>query len=296
MFINANLFGVLKNGEEDTVVQVKLDRKTQKIVNDHFNSLMEEYIGEDIEVIPFEGSYKPDSDQIFEIDNYQLNENFINAIKATESVELFTPTTDNIRNLKFIFIGKFLDETSTILFQKIKPDQYITNKGISLLAKNSTFRVISDIGISISSKVDLIYIDKKLYFKSYTCARQIFDLSIYYRIATDCEVDSFTAESSLSFVSKESFVETADSWVRRKLSMISDIGVFKNFNVTQILKIAKDNDFEINTIGNGKSKKIVIPENKAEMKSILKFLDEDIYKGYFSKNTYETNSKRRYKK
>lgn len=296
MFTNANLFGVLKNGEEDAIVQIKLDRDTQKIVNNHFTVLLEEYLSDNLEVIPFEGSYKPDNDQIFEIENYSINEDFINAVKATESVELFTPTVGNIKDLKFIFIGKIVDETLTIVFQKIKPDQYITNKGISLLAKNNTFRVISDIGISISSKVDLVYNDKKLYFKSYTCARQIFDLSVYYRTATDCEVDNFTKESSLSFVSKEYFVENADTWVRRKLSMISDIGVFEKFNVDQIIEIAADNDFELNTVGKGKSKKIIIPENKADMKSILKFLDEDIYKGYFSKNTYETNSKRRYRK
>lgn len=296
MFKNSNLYGLLKEDSIEKVVQIKIDRKTQAVVNEHFGAIYNEYIRLHSDIIAFEGSYKPDHNQLFEIDNFTVNAEILQAINATESVDLFNPTAENIKELKFIFIATSDSDKPIIVFQKIKPDQYITTKGISLLAKKNTFRVVSEIGISISSKIDLIYDNGKILFNSYTCARQIFDLSNFYRIATDCEVESFSKVKALSFVNREMFVENADTWVRRKLSLINDINVFEEFSVDEIVEIAKENDFQINTITQKKLKKIVVPEDKAEMKNLLKFLDEDIYKGYFTKNTYETNSKRKYKK
>lgn len=81
----------------------------------------------------------------------------------------------------------------------------------------------------------------------------------------------------------------ADTWIRRKIAAIDDSGVLKNNKASAIKKLAQNCGLEI-TIEN---KKIVIPEDKKKLKEILGFLDEEVYKGVFTEDTYITNSKRK---
>jgi len=81
----------------------------------------------------------------------------------------------------------------------------------------------------------------------------------------------------------------ADTWIRRKIAAINDSDVLQNNTVAKIKKLAQRCRFEIN-IENGK---IEIPVDKKKLKEILGFLDNEVYKGAFSEETYITNSKRK---
>lgn len=74
--------------------------------------------------------------------------------------------------------------------------------------------------------------------------------------------------------------------------MINDSGVLENNTAAKIKKLAKSAGIEIVV----EDKKIVLPDDKEELKMVLRFLDEEAYKGPFSNNTYLANSKRRVKK
>ena len=74
--------------------------------------------------------------------------------------------------------------------------------------------------------------------------------------------------------------------------MINDSGVLENNAAAKIKKLAKSAGIEIVV----EDKKIVLPDDKEELKIVLRFLDEEAYKGPFSNNTYLANSKRRVKK
>ncbi len=71
--------------------------------------------------------------------------------------------------------------------------------------------------------------------------------------------------------------------------MANDSGVLQNNKASEIRKLAQDCGLEI-TVEN---EKIVIPADKKKLKELLGFLDEEVYKGVFSEDTYITNSKRK---
>ena len=71
-----------------------------------------------------------------------------------------------------------------------------------------------------------------------------------------------------------------DSW-------IIDTGILKDYNSKEIKKIGQNVGINIKI----KNDKIVIPSDKKELKELFSFLDESIYKGYFTNNIYSTNSK-----
>ena len=70
--------------------------------------------------------------------------------------------------------------------------------------------------------------------------------------------------------------------------MINDSKVLENFPVADIVRRASKVGVKIAANGG----KIVLPNDKKLVKVILGFLDEEAYKGPFSKNTYLANSKR----
>lgn len=139
--------------------------------------------------------------------------------------------------------------------------------------------------------MDCFYIDGELLFSSFYFARQIFDLSGYYRSATNQEVASFTANNQFDFENAEAFETMANTSIRRKIAMINNSGVLDNHSASEIKRLAHQAGIDISV----EKKKIVIPNDKEQIKVILGFLDEEAYKGPFTQVTYLANSKRKVK-
>lgn len=110
----------------------------------------------------------------------------------------------------------------------------------------------------------------------------------YYREATHGEVERFTQMKELAMDNAEIFIGQADSRVRKKIASIMDSKVLEKYSARDIQRIGGQTGINVVI----RDKKIVIPTDKKQMKIILGFLDEEVYKGYFSNATYITNSKR----
>ena len=70
-----------------------------------------------------------------------------------------------------------------------------------------------------------------------------------------------------------------------------DSKVLEKYPAKEIKRIGENTGVSILVKGN----KIVIPKEKKQMKILLGFLDEEVYKGVFSNDTYIANSKRNIK-
>jgi hypothetical protein len=128
-------------------------------------------------------------------------------------------------------------------------------------------------------------------FSSYHFAKQVLDLSEYYRIASTLDVRDFVSSQIVAMDEAAEFVDQANTWERRKIASINDSGILQQYTATKIKTLAKQSGLVIDVV----NKKIVLPSNKAERRIILGFLDEEVYKGAFSQTLYQTNSKRKAK-
>ena len=86
----------------------------------------------------------------------------------------------------------------------------------------------------------------------------------------------------------DEFVTTANSWERRKIAAINDAGTLSRFTASEIKNKAKKSGVQIRVSGG----KIVLPTDRAERRVVLAFLDEEVYKGPFSEQVFQTNSKK----
>lgn len=296
-FSNSVLFAWMDT--KDKSIQIKRvieDRNTQVALNNLFNDASDNMVSGKTPVV-FDGKYTPDpdgTDYLF-IDGFSLPEEIVSAIKNPQALEALEPEKNVIPKIKALFIGSHsvVDGVDTYLaaFQKFKSDQYISAAKIHLFLSGDTFVADNRVGLTIGKHIDCLFADNKLQFTSFFFARQVFDLSKYYREATDSDIIDFIEDEAIEMEEGEEFSKTANSWERRKIASIMDSGVLKNYTATRIKSIAKQTGIELAVV----NKQIVIPSDKAERRIVLGFLDEEVYKGAFSQTIYQTNSKRKAK-
>lgn len=287
MFENASVMVLLQDKGELEVCKIETDRKTQAVICQSYAAACSLML-DGTEHISFDGNYSPSADETLYISDFALDERIKDAVETPAGIDSFVPDEANRDRIKAVFVGEINDGKLVIAFQKFKKEQYISVKGINLFFDKETFVQEKRFGISISEEIDCIYEDGRLLFQSLFMARQIFNLTKYYREATQGEVERFTQMKELAFDNAEVFIGQADSRIRKKIASIMDSGVLEKFSARDIQRIGRKIGFDITV----RNKKIVIPADKKKLKYILGFLEEEVYKGSFSNATYITNSKR----
>lgn len=278
--------------EQQPIRRIEIDANTQeslcKMLADAAAGLIN-----DKEKVEFDGSYKPDQDEFLCISNIQLPDEIKDAIRDPLGVSAYESVNGEYPAIKAIFVGELTegDETEKfdVAFQRFRREQYISTNSINLFWSNNSFRREKEFGLSISDSVDCYYTDEQLLFTSFFFARQVFDLSGFYRSATTPEVVAFTSNDILSIENADAFEAMANTSIRRKIAMINDSGVLQSFSAIEIKRLVQKAGIDLTV----KNKQIVIPNNKEQVKVILGFLDEEAYKGPFSQNTFLANSKRK---
>ena len=294
MFENSSIMAI-KADDPSQILRLELDGDTQQSIDQTFEDavadMMESKAG-----VPFDGSYKPNEDELLFIDHFALPDEIKEAIRNPMGVTAYQKEGECFPAIKAIFVGTCMRsngyENFQVAFQRFRKEQYISTKGFNLYFTNNTFRRERNYGISVSDRVDCYYADGKLQFTSYFYAKQIFDLREFYRSATDQEVETFASNDLLFIENPEKFKAMADTWVRRKIASINDTGVLNQYSASQIKKLAEKSGVDIEE-QNGR---VVLPSEKEQIKIVLGFLDEEAYRGPFSKITYLANSKRKIKK
>ena len=292
MFDNSSLMVLLNDGSENPVQLLEVDKTTQAAICRSFADAAVPLLSGK-QIIPFDGSYKPNEDEGLSICNFHLSEAILDAVRNPLGLQTFSYNSAAEPDIRAILVGERTEadntEIFTIAFQRFRKEQYLSTKKFSLFFEENTFKRESRWGIGITDMVDCVFTQTELRFSSYFYARQVFDLSDYYRSATDDEVQNFNGLDLISIADKEQFQSMADTWIRRKIAAINDSGVLKNNTAAKIKKLALSCGLEV-TVEN---KKLVLPTNKKKLKEILGFLDDEVYKGAFTEETYITNSKRK---
>lgn len=250
----------------------------------------EQYAQEEIE---FDGKYKPDDGEILCINNYDDIDDLALAIENPLSIEKVDPTEDFFGEIKSLFTGYVLEDGSVkILLQNFDRRRIISTNGLSIFHSANVYKKIEGIGLTVDHKLTATLESGKLRFFSFHNTRQMFDLSEYYKIATDEDVLEFAELDMVQATNTDQLVEMSDSWVRRKISLIQQSGILQSVPINEMKAVATEFNIPFVTATQGTDEVIIIPDNKSEFKKLLRFLDEDYYKSPLSKMNFVTNSKR----
>lgn len=120
------------------------------------------------------------------------------------------------------------------------------------------------------------------------------DLSDHYREATDAELDEFMAIDTVRVDDREQFHDNADTWVRKRVAMINDREVLEDHAPSEIRMRGQELGVEINVRPRDDGgEEIVFPDSKSELKTTLRFLNEDMFAGPITEDRFVSTNKRR---
>ena len=298
MFIDSSVFVLAVDGK---IYKLEVEREAQQAICDTFASSVESMTNGKT-AHDFEVNYKPEDDEILRIENFLLPDTIKDAIRNPIGVDSYKKDPDvrddgdedylGFPEIKAIFVGERIHDENgehfNIGFQRYRKEQNLIALPFRFFYSNDTFKQERHFGIGITYNLDCYYTGGELLFASFYFARQVFDLREYYRSASDSEVEDFKKNGALYFENADLFGSMANTYVRRKIAMINDSGVLEKFSAKQIKSIANSADIDIKV----QSKKVVIPADKDGAMEVLAFLDEEVYRGPFSKDLLIANSKR----
>jgi len=243
--------------------------------------------------IPFDGKYKPDPGEVLAISGFDDIDGLADAIANPLSIPEVSPTPEAFGTIKALFTGH-VDQNgiTTVLIQHFDKKRVISTNGLSIFHAVNVYKKIEGIGLTVDSKLTAILQDCSLKFHSFHLLRQIFDVSEYYKEATDGDIHQFASMACVAVRDSANMIAISDSWVRRKLWLISQSQILEKVPVSDIKAVAAEFHIELKTEMKDGTEKLIIPEEKKQLKTILRFLDEDYYKSPLLANYYLANSKR----
>jgi hypothetical protein len=241
------------------------------------------------EVIPFDGRYTPDETELLSIVDFPDVDGLAAAIANPLAVDQFDPEIHSLDRVKALFVGIPNAGVTQVLFQLFERRRLISRSLLSMFFSGEQFQKMTDTGLTFDRKLLAVLEGNTLKFQSFHFAKRVFELSEYYREATNEEVSIFAQHAKMAIEDVGQFVQEAGPQTRRKISLILQSGVLNNYSADQIVAVAESMQLELNLTVEGK---IVIPSNRTELKKLLRFLDEDYYESPLSNTRYISNSKR----
>jgi hypothetical protein len=282
----------LTNDPARRIVKFELSNPIQSELTDYIQD-QEQNFDEATEEFEFDGNYKPDAGEVLYINNYDDIDGLEQAVENPLGVEPVDPTEDFFLDIKALFTGYRTPHGNIkILLQNFDRRKIISTNGLSIFHAGNVYKKIDGIGLTVDHKLTATLEAGKLKFYSFHATRQMFDLSEYYKEATDTDVVDFLQVDLMQTVNPDNFIALADSWVRRKISLVQQSGILQNVPLHEMKAVAIDFGIPFSTVDENGTDVICVPDNKSDLKKLLRFLDEDYYKSPLSKTHFVTNSKR----
>ena len=282
----------LTNHPEFRIARIPVTRELQEEISQVF-LLQEEQFHFDIEeTIKFDGKYRPDENELLFIDDFDDVDGLLEAIQNPSGYPELEISSRGMEAIRAIFCGYVNNGSSRILIQCFDKKRIISASGFSIFHSGDTFRKFDGSGLTLDNKLTAILDGNVLKFASFHFVRRVFDMSGYYKEATNQDLIDFCNHSALIIENQEEFRKISDSWIRRKVGLIQQSGILDRYLPSQIAEVAKLFSIDINILDIGGQIKISLPMNRQEIKRILRFLDEDYYEAPLTTTRYLSNSKR----
>lgn len=278
----SQLYSLLKNGELRYVdLALGIIDETRRLFVNAANDLM----NDETERIEFEGQYIiRDSDNEISYIEMELPEAFNDIPNNQQGITTLDMDNDSIKSI-------FWYEEGTFLFQVFSSGNLLENKYVvRFFQEQHNYTKMTDKAFIINNKIQAIYKEGRLFFKSFPSVSKIFDLTGKMLEATNEEVSEFGNKDNI-IIDTTWLLANANTKTRRLIKMVKESGTldtFMSMDSRKRKKIANSVNIEINIVDGN----LVLPSNVVKVNKVLEFLNEDVYKGLITSHVFKTNSKR----
>ena len=281
-------YAFCRTDDENPVYRIPITREIQDDLEKLFDDQEQSFLANRNEEVNFNGDWKPESNQLLTIENRELARPFARTFERTPAAyEQLDIGQIESAGIKGIFTHSNLGN-GRILLQRFQISQYLQRGRTTLIFSNARFGRFSDNGFALDTKLTAIVEHNSFKFVSFSNLRTIIPIQDHFLEATSQEVNSLKGCELFHVQDEDCFDAAMDEGSRKIIRRITRSGVLNDYNFGEIQDRASSVGLEIESHDD----KLVLPNDKREIKTILRFLDESVYRGAFSNETFETNSKR----
>lgn len=275
------------------ILRVPVSQEVQVEITKVFIEQEEQFLSGIEEEIKFDGKYRPEEKELLVIDDFDDVDGLKMAVQNPLNTQELVLSEGVLEGVKALFVGyKDKKEAMRVLLQGFEKKRIISPKGFSIFHAGNTFKRFEGSGLTLDSKLTAVMENDALKFASFHFVRQIFDMSAYYKEATDQDLTNFAQHHALQVVELAEFIKTSDTWVRKKVGLIQQSGILEKYPPSEISAVAKLFSIDLPVTEVAGAQKIVFPKDRREVKRVLRFLDEDYYQSPLTTTKYLSNSKR----
>lgn len=274
------------------VYRIDVHAEIQEELTSRFISYADKFLNEGLEVVPFQNNnFRPDETEVIEIKQFDLPNFLFDPLQNVEGWEILPNEEDVISKISCIF-GYDADQ-DILIFQVIRNQQRLTRNCLNLILRNNIFTRLENSGFVLGNECHAVFKNGSLKFKSLWWLSQIIDIDEYYRPATDADVDAFCNLPTLKVEDANFLKNECGRWYRTRIAYILDSQKLINFTPEQLKEKSEYvQSVELKLVSENGEDKIFIPKDRRALRVLLKFLEEEIYLGPITGDTFETNSKR----
>jgi hypothetical protein len=284
----ANLLALCRTNGELQIKRVSVTQTVQDKVEGLFKAQAAAFLDGVSEEVEFGGDWKPDADEILVMDAPAEAATLTVAVAGNPmALAVIDAAAFGGENIKALCVSVGDGGNQRILIQLFTAQQILARR-FSLLLDGDTFKELTAPAFTLDNYIHAIIENGKLKFKSFFNVKRIFSLNQLYEEASDAQIDVFCAHESLSIPDVAGFKGQADQIIRKLVFACTKTNVLDSYPVTDI--VSKANSLGLNiTVQNDK---IVMPADRKNIKTLLRFLDDGIYEASLTAKRYMTNSKR----
>ena len=284
-----NFFAVLsKKSEQFSIRRLPLSRNVQRELTRKIIDIANGWLN--LTTVDFSNDDHINDEEIFSIDNYTINNVFVDAINNSDSTEPLD-NENSFKHINAIFSGS--SNSSHIFFQNFDKRSAISKSKTALFFSNNTFSKIENELLIFPETLAMIFniSNNQVLFKSFYNANKIVDLSSYSKEASNEELSDFLSSNKIFCKNIEGTINGLDSVSKKRIARIIDEKTLDDRKVTvrEIKSVCSRYGLNIKlTTG-----KINFPSKLKEQKKFIRLLNEDYFESSFTKTSYRANSKRK---
>lgn len=250
---------------------------------------------DEMDVLDFDPDYHPTEYELFKVDHYQLP-SFYNVLRKTPvNVPSVSPSTVDGSTKAIFGVRRKRGGHLDLYFQKFRRSQALRRQGVvSVVFKKDEFNLLDEQGIQFQNRLDAMYSDGALLFRSAHNIAGFLEVASLYEEATDEEVNRFRSLPLFAPTEPERIQWLCDGPRMRKLvTAVMARGIVLSVDPTDLQSIAAKYGLEISMQNVRGKKRVVLPDNRPGFRELMKFLNDDYLQSSLSQEQYAVNSKRR---
>ena len=281
---------VVNRRREFNLMRIPLHQILQRELSQDWSIYYQNFTNE-VEEIPFNSGYNPESNQRFFLVDYilpeWLSEQDSGTVRNLDSIGNFEEHFDSIAGI--VGFARDDSEEDLVLFQNFTRSRVIRPER-AILKRDDVYEKARNPGLMLETKINAAYrvSERRLIFDNFRNVNSYLQLDDLFKEASKEEIMEILEHENLDPEDSEKVAINADQWTRKRFSMLADSNVLDEYTPIDIQRVAQDISFEIRVHND----RIIFPSEKREMKKLLKFLNEELFQGMITRTVYETNSKR----